>query len=82
MMAAFWLIVGSAGVWLITSGLIYLGFNVLQFMTIFPDNMVFTFSDALSYGELIALALIAAGVLALILNALHVIDISCLFKKK
>ena len=81
MALAFWIIIGAAVVWLITSGFIYAGVYILKFMTVFPDEKVFTFGDALNYGELIAMAFIAAGIIAGILNALNIIDLRALTKK-
>ena len=74
--------IGITVAWLITSLLVYAGFYILHFMTVIPENVVFTFRDAISYGEYIVIALIIAGIISAILNALGIIDIKAILPKK
>ena len=76
------IIIGVALMWLLTSGFIYLGVLALKYMNIMPEAYIFTFENALNIGEIIALAFIAAGIGAFILNAIGLIDLSALKVKR
>ena len=84
MFQAFLIGLGITAIWLFTSLLIYAGYYILSFMTVVPEGVIFTFTDAISYGEIIVIALIIAGIVSAILNALGIIDIKAILpiKKK
>jgi len=84
MFHAFLIGLGITAIWIFTSLLIYVGYYILSFMTVVPEGVIFTYKDAISYGEIIVIALIIAGIVSAILNALGIIDIKVILpiKKK